>query len=270
MEETTIGHQTGPRKAGLVGRTLIALLVLVVLTGALSCKKDRSLESNQSPLTIHLNLTANGTKLILNRPYTNDLGEDFTVTTFKCYLSNFSIADEQGARSAEAESYHLINAADSSSLTFNIMLDRIGFDRIEFMIGVDSLRNVSGAQTGALDPTNGMFWTWNSGYIMAKLEGSSPASPDPGQRFQYHIGGYAGAEATQRRLSLSFPGNKAYVLKENTPMTLTMDVDLDKWFSSAHDLPISITPFMETPGAGSVVYADNYATMFTVSDLSTP
>jgi hypothetical protein len=34
---------------------------------------------------------------------------------------------------------------------------------IKFLLGVDSLKNVSGIQTGALDPAKGMFWTWNTG-----------------------------------------------------------------------------------------------------------
>jgi len=235
-----------------------------------SCKKDKSMESDLSPLTIKLNIIANGTKLVLDRPYTNDLGEDYSVSAFKFYMSNLSISDEAGASSAEQESYHLVDASDTTTRTFNIMMGRIGFDKIRFMIGVDSLRNVSGAQTGALDPVNGMFWTWNSGYIMAKLEGTSPSSPDPGQRFQYHIGGYAGVEATQRWVTLSFPGNKSYVLTANTPLALTVDVDIDKWFRSTHDLPISSIPFMMTPGASSVLYADNYANLFSVTKVGNP
>ena len=246
-------------------------MTLVLLCIAIpSCKKERSQETGKSPLTIRLHLIANGTGLRLGHPNTNDLGEDYTVSAFKFYLSNFSISGAQGASSAESESYHLADASDSSTLSFQIMLDTISFDHIHFMIGVDSLRNVSGAQSGALDPTNGMFWTWNSGYIMAKLEGSSPSSPDPGQRFQYHIGGYAGAEATQRPVSLSFPGNRLYLLQANKSLTLTMDVDLDKWFRSAHDLPIAAIPFMETPGPVSVQYADNYANMFSVTNIFTP
>ena len=48
------------------------------------------------------------------------------------------------------------------------------YNSLSFLLGVDSMHNVSGAQTGALDPANDMFWTWNSGYVMAKMEGASP------------------------------------------------------------------------------------------------
>jgi hypothetical protein len=52
-------------------------------------------------------------------------------------------------------------------------------------MGVDSARNVSGAQEGALDPANGMFWSWTSGYIMIKAEGLSPQGA--GGSFTYHL-----------------------------------------------------------------------------------
>jgi hypothetical protein len=61
---------------------------------------------------------------------------------------------------------------------------------MEFMIGVDSARNNSGAQTGALDPTNGMFWSWSTGYIMAKFEGTSAQSPAAANALKFHIGGF--------------------------------------------------------------------------------
>jgi hypothetical protein len=280
MEKATFRDQTDKGKKELVARTLnypftirhfyAASILLLGMVIAMSCNKEKSVESNLSPLTIKLNLTANGTALHLNSLYTNDLGEDYSVTAFKFYLSNLSIADAQGGTAYEKESYHLVDASDSTTLVFQAPLSRISFDHLNFMIGVDSLRNVSGAQTGALDPTNGMFWTWNSGYIMAKLEGISPSSPDPGQRFQYHIGGYAGAEATQRWVSLGFPGSKAYTLAANTPLEVTITVDIDKWFRSAHELPIASIPLMMTPGIQSAMYADNYATMFSVTNVGQP
>ena len=61
------------------------------------------------------------------------------------------------------------------------------------MIGVDSARNTSGAQLGALDPANSMFWSWNSGYIFVRMEGNSPQSTQPYNKLQFHIGGFKGA-----------------------------------------------------------------------------
>ena len=43
---------------------------------------------------------------------------------------------------------------------------------------------------GDLDPTLGMFWTWQSGYINTKIEGFCSRSPTRNHEFQLHLGGY--------------------------------------------------------------------------------
>ena len=63
-------------------------------------------------------------------------------------------------------------------------------DKIKFNLGIDSLTNVSGVMGGDLDPTKGMYWTWQSGYINFKMEGSSAVCPTRNHEFQFHIGGY--------------------------------------------------------------------------------
>ncbi|MFT4599180.1 MAG: hypothetical protein ACI9WM_001432, partial [Arenicella sp.] len=37
-----------------------------------------------------------------------------------------------------------------------------------------------------LDPIHGMYWTWQSGYINTKIEGSRGD-----EKFTYHLGGYS-------------------------------------------------------------------------------
>ena len=61
--------------------------------------------------------------------------------------------------------------------------------------------NTSGAHSGALDPSNGMFWSWQSGYINFKIEGLSPSCVTRKNKFQFHIGGYQAPHNTLRRLS---------------------------------------------------------------------
>lgn len=61
---------------------------------------------------------------------------------------------------------------------------------MELLLGVDSLQNEIGTQTGDLSPVHGMFWDWNTGYLMVKAEGPSPQSPVG--TFAFHLGGYAG------------------------------------------------------------------------------
>ena len=64
------------------------------------------------------------------------------------------------------------------------------YTEMSYVLGVDSTRNVSGAQAGALSTANGMFWSWSTGYIMLKAEGTSPNSGTGS--FSFHLGGFSG------------------------------------------------------------------------------
>ena len=65
-------------------------------------------------------------------------------------------------------------------------------------LGTDSSTNVSGNLDGDLDPINGMYWAWNSGYINFKLEGYWNNRAE--EKFEYHIGGYRQPYATFREI----------------------------------------------------------------------
>ena len=76
--------------------------------------------------------------------YTNAFGEDYSIQKFKYYVSNIK-ADNH----FEKESYHLVDASKQESLSFEFPLEAGNYNSLDFMLGVDSLRNCSGAQTGA-------------------------------------------------------------------------------------------------------------------------
>ena len=155
-----------------------------------------------------------------------------------------------------------------SALTFRYR--RGSFNQLSFIIGVDSLHNVSGAQTGALDPINGMFWTWNTGYIFAKFEGKSPFSTALNQSVVYHIGGFRQGENAIRKVTLDFPGDQVLAFGNGKKTEIVIDVNLDQWFDGVNQVSIASTPVWMTPGGESLRIADNYATMFSIHELINP
>jgi hypothetical protein len=52
-----------------------------------------------------------------------------------------------------------MNTDKHSKLSFDLPT-YLKYDQIQFQLGIDSLTNVSGAMGGDLDPTKGMYWTW--------------------------------------------------------------------------------------------------------------
>ena len=199
-------------------------------------------------------------------PYTNCWKENFTVNKLKYYISNISLQTTDKKINTEQNSYHLINEEDTGSKSFELFMAPDKYETISFLIGVDSLKNVSGAQTDALDPLHGMFWTWNSGYIMFKMEGTSPQSTIINNKIEYHIGGFSGANNTLRTINLNFK-ESPIILTKQTITEIIIQVDIDKIWNATHKLTIAQTPVCTIPGALAASIADNYATAFKISNV---
>lgn len=61
-------------------------------------------------------------------------------------------------------------------------------DSLKLFIGTAKGLDAKGVRSGPLDPSLGMYWTWLTGYIQAKVEGSSTKLKTQQHRFEYHLG----------------------------------------------------------------------------------
>jgi hypothetical protein len=198
--------------------------------------------------------------------YTNAAGDTFNITLFKYYLSNFSLTDNNGGKVALAPAYFLIS--EDSTASKKIVLQQCPegtYTALSFMIGVDSVLNFSGPQSGALDPLYGMFWTWNSGYIMAKLEGTSPSSRLPNHMLQFHIGGYRAPHVTQRLVTLPLPS--PLVISQQRQPRVSLEADAMNWFNGPYAVSFRQMAGFMTPGTPADRIADNYQHMFSVKKM---
>lgn len=119
---------------------------------------------------------------------TND---SIQIETLKFYISIIKLYHNNKLIWREKNSYHLIDISNSKSLTIDFILpSKMEYDSITFNMGIDSITNVAGVFGGDLDPTKGMYWTWQSGYINFKLEGKSNVCKTRNNNFQFHLGGY--------------------------------------------------------------------------------
>jgi len=120
-----------------------------------------------------------------------NINDSLTVEGFRFYVSGIKLLNSNKVVYEIPDGHYLLDAAYPQSQTLQLNLPKpFIFDQIQFHIGIDSITNVSGAMGGALDPMNGMYWAWQSGFINFKLEGTSPVCNSRNHKFQYHIGGY--------------------------------------------------------------------------------
>lgn len=253
---------------------ILSVLFLSGITILSSCKKDPPEEPTPTPapttgsVKIEFENMVGDSALVFNtKNYVNANNDTFKISKLNYYISNIKLLKNGNVAYAETESYHFLNQADLNSLKFtmtNVPFDT--YNGIQFMIGVDSLRNVSGAQTGALDPANGNFWDWNSGYIMLKMEGSSPQSGASSKGLMFHVGGFSGVNNPLKTVSPSFGTSTAIVSSAITP-EIHLKADVLELFTTPTNINFATTHTIHMPGAMAKTFADNYADMFSIEHI---
>ena len=251
------------------------LTILILSVAVISCQKELKMDVEEEP---DHNVVLNFKPVVQydsvdmkfdTVTYKNFFNEAFTVQAFKFYIHDIELinTDSNKVFRVGGDKYYLIDFADSVSAKLKLAVLPYKYNRIAFTLGVDSARNVSGAQTDALDPAKGMFWEWNTGYIMAKLEGTSPVSTAPAHVFKYHIGGFTQAESVIKKMTLLFPFGENVDMQSGKTTEINVTADAYDWFNSPHDIRIKTNPAVMSPGALAQQIAENYSKMFTVVEI---
>lgn len=209
----------------------------------ISCSEDEQITQGSIALnfdnvvgTANLQLNTN------NTPYTNANDEAYKITWLTYYVSNIKLKKADGTTYNDpikpdgSAGYYLIDEANALSQEVTLQNVPAGdYTEVTFTIGVDATQVDQGAQTGALDPAKGLFWSWNSGYIFMAVEGESPASTQVGNAFQYHVGGYKEDAASNqvnniKTVTLSLNGESAPVRSGHEPEVHIL-FDVNKFFN---------------------------------------
>lgn len=200
-------------------------------------------------VNIRFESQVNDTMFIATNQSNND---SYIIETFKFYISDLSFYRKNQIIYKSSERFLLVDLINPSKSHF-ILEDAsdLNFDEVRFSIGIDSLTNYKGVSDGALDPLNGMYWTWKSGYINFKLEGELK---EQSKKFQYHIGGYQYPEKTLQDISL-----KCNFIDSNNLIIIT--IDLDQLFES---LPSSFPNVIMSTGENAKIFAGLLPPIFSI------
>lgn len=218
-------------------------------------------QPQKTKVSIQFKNYAGNAVLQLDSTYKNALGQDFTIANFKYYISNICLKRADG-KNYTCQEYFLINEHedDSKQITLNDVPEG-NYTGIEFIIGVDSLHNCSGLQQGALDPINGMFWAWNTGYVFLKLDGHASASKSEGHIYEYHIGGYKQPVNSIRKVILNFNGNKT--VSSASIASIIIKADVLEILKTPTTIDFSKLPSV-TDTRNANIIANNYMDMFSL------
>ena len=220
--------------------------------------------AGEGSLTVVIEPVFNGMPLKLaDQYYLNEHGDTLYIDLFRFYITNLKC--NGGSKSTVDVNSHLVDAEDKETTAFRVdHLPEGTYSSLEFTVGVDSTANTNGANSGDLDPAKGMYWAWNSGYIMAKLEGRSKKCATFHHVFEFHVGGYMPPYNAARNVTLQLP--HAVTVKSGVKNLIRIKADAAAWFSGLVDL--SKFNDVVIPGKEACMMADKYMHMFSAGDMS--
>lgn len=262
-------------KKNNINKTFRFVAVFIAIALFNSCSKTDTPSNNTTDtgsITIEFDNIANGETLTFDKEYTNAAGEKMKFSRFDYYISNIVLWKTDGTSYTipRDSSYYLIkdNGVTNSEITLkNIPYG--DYNKMSFVIGVDSLKNTepASARVGALDVANGMYWSWNSGYIFLKAEGYY--NSDTSKLFKYHIGLFGGGAANNvnnvKTITISSSTEKATISKSIIPQ-IHLTVDVMEMFKTPNVFSIASKPLiMVDPTSKNI--ADNYVDMFKIEHI---
>jgi len=207
--------------------------------------------SAQNSISVTFVPIIDGRPLVLNQSYQYAGNDSFQVEIFRCYISGLQLGNSLSG------AYCLLDLENTASMTIRLNDIPPGtYNTLSFQIGTDSVTNVSGAMGGALDPTNGMYWAWNTGYINFKIEGKSPVCKTLHHAFTYHVGGYMPPHQTCRKMVLPL---KKLKIKQGKAANIRVEIDLGKVLRQTD---LRVNNQIMIPSAQAARMADAFAKYF--------
>lgn len=206
-------------------------------------------QKEKDSLIITLIPTFGQIPLKLYKTYISENKDSVQISQFKFYISELQITFNDNSVFKNKEKYTLIDIENPKSMQLPICKKNGKVvTKILFNIGIDSTASVSGALSGDLDPTSGMYWAWQSGYINMKIEGKSTSCKTRKNQFQFHVGGYKNPFYAIRKIDL-YPKSQS----------LSVTVDIAEIFSKVQ---LKETNSIMIPCKKAMELADYSVTMF--------
>lgn len=190
----------------------------------------------------HLNLDIPLAQMI----HVSNSNDSLRVDRLKFYVSNieYLVNDSVSIKSNKGPQLLTWQKTDVQNAKIEL-LDSLQYTSIRFRIGIDSIYSVSGALDGDLDPSNGMYWTWQSGYINVKLEGFYSALQGL-HAFEFHLGAYR----------FPYAGSQTLVFPFNGTGDLHLCIDLGQFFKTQ---TVIKNPKIMSPGQNALEISNAFS-----------
>ena len=206
---------------------------------------------SQSSLSIQFVPCWRDVEILSANPISSEPNVDsLQLNTLRFYVHGVALSDQGNLVWTSGNNHFLVDALKDNRFSIELSLpEHLKYDELSFVVGVDSSLQVNGAHSGVLDPMEGMYWTWQSGYIHWKLEADANIG---GKRetITWHVGGYRQPFNTLRKVSIP-------VVSGEARMKIGIDV-----FSLLVDRQSNVDYTIMSPSKQAMHLADQFQNAF--------
>lgn len=217
---------------------VISIFIIALSITSCDPEKDATDAGAMLPakMTVAINTKWGADNFEMEEVYYDSYGNRFRLDNFMTYMSMLTLIREDGTE-VLLKDFHLQDFKDETTLTFEVTPGV--YTGIKFGLGVPDAYNMhmDPAQYPNSHPlsvggSQGMFWTWNTGYIFSKFEGKADTTGIEGttllHNYSFHTGDL-GSYVEFSSLSENFN------LQANTTTGITLNFHVDDIIGSGSE-----------------------------------
>lgn len=236
-----------------------------------ACKNDvEQPVSQDAQVTVDFNLKWQGSDFIMQDVYYDNYGNRVRVDKFMNYVSMLTLVKDDGTE-VMVRDFSLLDFFNDNKISATVPAAK--YTHLKFGLGIPSAYNKDQdpAQYPSSSPlsvagSQGMFWSWNTGYIFVKFEGKADTSGTEGAELLHPVAIHVGddlyfLEYTSPTFSLQCNPADSKVLNVNIDVA---DI-LGNGEEGSIDLATDAITHTSNNGALARNFVENYLAAITIT-----
>ncbi len=257
---------------------VLSAFLLLAMAAITSCKEknpeqivDEIVDEVDTPtkVAIHFNPLWENQDFLMESVYHDNFGNRIRVDKFMQYMSSLTLVNESGD-DVVLKDFHLMDFMVDNSFEFEVPPGN--YKEIKFGIGVPEADNkdqdpsqYANSHPLSVAGSQGMFWTWNTGYIFLKFEGKVDTTGVEGNELLWPVAIHIGDDPYYARYNS--PTLVIEVIQGETK-TINVNIQVDQILASGGSDDIDFATDMITHTSNNVQLAQafmiNYINSITI------
>ncbi len=247
---------------------VLSAFLLLAVVACTSCKEknpEQIVEEVDQPTKVvfHFNPMWENQDFAMESIYPDNFGNRVRVDKFMHYLSFLTLVNEAGD-DVVLKDFYLMDFLNDNSFEFEVPPGN--YKKVKFGIGVPETYNKDqdpsqypNSHPLSVAGSQGMFWTWNTGYIFLKFEGKVDTTGVEGNELLWPVAIHIGDDPFYTRYSSP---NMAIEVKQGQTKTLHVNIHVDQILASGGSSDIDFATDMITHTSNNLELATAFMTNY--------